>query len=219
MFITFEGIDGTGKSTLVYKVRDTLFSLGYKVIVSRAPGGTQIGSILRNIVLNPNYNTHPEVRALLFLADQIQLCDELLHLSKTNIILCDRFKDSTYIYQIITSNLSLDFKNQIRTHLERIPDPDLTFILDLDVAIAKTRLKTQEFRVKDTYEREAKWEERRIAHLNLPITFPNRNYLMLDASKSLEELTSIVINTLSNKFNLRGQHENIIRDMEGTEEN
>jgi len=100
--ITFEGLDGCGKSTQLEKVHDWLTSRGYIVLKTREPGGTKIGRQIRSILLNPEHKElQPESELLLYLSDRIQHLQETIIPAKKagKIVLCDRFHDSTVAYQ------------------------------------------------------------------------------------------------------------------------
>src|SRR5579862_5187832 len=102
VFITFEGGDGAGKTTLIQKLFTYLQKLSFDVVQTRAPGGTQIGQDIRNLLLHKHdASLSKRSELLLFLADRAQHVDEFIlpHLKRGKIILCDRFNDSTIAYQ------------------------------------------------------------------------------------------------------------------------
>src|ERR1700722_18252143 len=101
-FITFEGGDGAGKTTLIQKIFGYLEKLGCKVMQTRAPGGTAMGQEIRNLLLHKHdAPLSKRCELLLFLADRAQHVDELIlpNLKKKKVVLCDRFNDSTIAYQ------------------------------------------------------------------------------------------------------------------------
>src|SRR3970040_3103878 len=102
MFITFEGPDGSGKSSQVAALAEFLDQTGYPVLVTREPGGTAIGDQGRAILSNlENTGMHPRTEHLLFLAARAQLVEQVIciHLEKGDVVLCDRYADSTLAYQ------------------------------------------------------------------------------------------------------------------------
>jgi dTMP kinase len=141
-FLSFEGLDGCGKSTQARLVAERLEAAGLTVVRTREPGGTDIGKALRRVVLDPgNEKLVPNVELLIFLADRIQHLAELIRpaLERGDTVVCDRFHDATVAYQQHGRGLSLAAFQQLIA-LEIRPLPDLTFWLDLDVTAAHARL-------------------------------------------------------------------------------
>ncbi|MBF0119911.1 MAG: dTMP kinase [Desulfobacterales bacterium] len=146
MFITFEGIEGSGKTTQIKYINDFLKSKGYDVILTREPGGTEIGKKIRSILLNPlNKNINSLTELLLYLADRVQHIKEIIEpaLNSGKIVLCDRYMDASVVYQGFARGLGIDFIYQLHNIL--IPDikPNLTFLLDLDPNIGLFRARKQ----------------------------------------------------------------------------
>ncbi len=143
MFITFEGSEGCGKSTQIQLLAEFLQQKQYKVLLTREPGGTEIGEQIREI-LAKRENTAMQLRTeiLLFQASRAQLVEELIkpHLAKGYIVLCDRYADSTIAYQGYGyRNIELP---KLRSLVDFATDglkPDLTILLDLDVEIGLQR--------------------------------------------------------------------------------
>jgi dTMP kinase len=136
LFITFEGPEGSGKSTQIELVADYLRQLGYQVCCTREPGGTSIGNQIRN-VLHDVDNTEMTARAeiLLYSASRAQLVEQMIlpHLAQGGIVLCDRYADSTYAYQGYGRQLDFDTLRVITDFATQRLKPDLTIYLDLDV--------------------------------------------------------------------------------------
>ena len=121
--ITFEGLDGCGKSTQLEKTKKWLNLQGYEVLKTQQPGGTKIGKQIRKILLNPENNElHPESELLLYLSDRIQHLAEKIIPAKAEgkIVLCDRFHDSTVAYQGFGRGLNLENIESIITYLSLI---------------------------------------------------------------------------------------------------
>jgi len=132
--ITFEGLDGCGKSTQLEKATDWLNAQGYSVLKTRQPGGTIIGQQIRSILLNPEHiELQPESELLLYLADRIQHLQELILPAKTagKIVLCDRFHDSTVAYQGYGRGLNLNSIESIVAHCIKPYAPDLNILLNI----------------------------------------------------------------------------------------
>jgi len=149
LFITFEGSEGCGKSTQIRRLATRLHRLGYKVIVTREPGGTLIGERIRHLLKFSKFNHRmvPETELLLFSASRAQLVREkiLPALQRGDIVLCDRFVDSTTVYQGVARRLDLSLIIQLNKFVIAERKPDLTLILDLDPeqGLARARKKTK----------------------------------------------------------------------------
>lgn len=135
LFITFEGADGGGKTTQIRRAAEALRNLGYEVVESREPGGTGLAEQVRSIVLNAELPLTNTTQTLLFLAARSEHVDKLLRPSVEagKIVLCDRFSDSTLVYQGLATGLRLEELGPLR-QLNKIATegfmPDLTLVLD-----------------------------------------------------------------------------------------
>lgn len=175
MLITFEGIDGSGKSTQITLLKDRLIENGFKVEVFREPGGTDVSEMIRGMLLNPEIDIDPVTELLLFSSARSQLVAEkvLPLLEKDVIVILDRFFDSTTAYQGYgRKSLPLEQIHQINKAATHGLKPDLTFYLRLSPKAAAER--TRDFekdrmelsgdtffkRVYDGFESMAKEEER-----------------------------------------------------------
>ena len=136
MFITFEGPDGSGKTTQISPLSDYLIQKGYSVLITREPGGTVIGDQIRQVLSDlKNTGMHPRSETLLFLAARAQLVEQVIkpNLEKGFIVLCDRYADSTMAYQGYGHRNDLDqIKNLINFATGGLK-PDLTLLFDMDV--------------------------------------------------------------------------------------
>jgi len=143
-FITFEGLDGCGKSTQLEIAKGWLKDKGFSVIKSREPGGTNIGKEIRSILLNPDHKElNPESELLLYLADRIQNLRESILPAKSagNIVLCDRSHDSTIAYQGYGRGLDLKVLESIIINYIRPYTPDFTILLTISPETVFKRLK------------------------------------------------------------------------------
>jgi dTMP kinase len=142
MFITLEGMDGSGKTTQFRKLAEWLTAQGCSVLTVREPGGTQLGESVREILLQGR-GGEMDARAelLLFCASRAQLVAEriLPHLEQGGVVLCDRFADSTLAYQGYGRGLDLDLLRTILDFATCGRWPDLTLYFDLDVETALAR--------------------------------------------------------------------------------
>ena len=142
MFITFEGPDGSGKSSQVVALAEFLNQAGYSVLVTREPGGTAIGDQVRVILSNlENTGMHPRTETLLFLAARAQLVEQVIcaHLEKGDVVLCDRYADSTLAYQGFGHGNDLTQIRNLISFATGGLKPDLTILLDIDVEIGLRR--------------------------------------------------------------------------------
>jgi dTMP kinase len=145
VFITFEGPEGSGKSTQARLLYERLQALGYPAILTREPGGTRIGEMIRRILVDLRHTEMaPTTETLLFSAARAQLVSELVrpYLNTGGIVLCDRYADSTFAYQGYGLGRDLDELQAITAVATGGLLPDLTFYLDLDVEAGLQRKRT-----------------------------------------------------------------------------
>ena len=177
VFITFEGIEGSGKSTIVQQVAGRLRTQGRDVVVTREPGGTAIGEEVRHILLSPaNESMAPLTELLLYAASRAQHVAEVIQpaLAAGRWVLCDRYADATEAYQGAARRLPPATIKQLRAIATQGVEPQLTILLDLPVETGFARL-TQRGAT-DRLEREtAAFHERvRSGYLQLAKKIPER---------------------------------------------
>lgn len=201
MFITFEGIDACGKSTQIERIEHILKEKEIDYIVTRQPGGTQIGQPIRNILLNPDHiNMIPEAEVLLYMADRIQHLQEVIKpaLKEGKVVLCDRYHDATLAYQGGGRKLDLKWLKPIEKKF--VLTPDLTFWFDISVEESQERLKTRNklLRIENCrFERED--EEfflrtiKKYQHFNA--LYPDR-FIKISGDGSRSEITEKVLKVL-----------------------
>ena len=134
MFITLEGIEGSGKTTQISRLAEFLEDRGMGCVTTRQPGGTQIGENIRSILLDPaNRALDPLAELLLYLADRAQHINELIKpaLENGKTVLCDRYFDATLVYQGFARGLSIELIGQLHQLLFDDLKPDVTLLLDL----------------------------------------------------------------------------------------
>lgn len=144
IFITFEGGDGAGKTTLIDQLYLDLQTRKLPVLKTRAPGGTEVGKQIRNLLLHTEKNTLDQrCELFLFLADRAQHVEEVIlpALAKGIIVLCDRYNDSTIAYQGGARGFSSEWVNNLCSFACQDLKPHLTLYLDLDPAIGAQRAK------------------------------------------------------------------------------
>lgn len=136
MFITLEGPDGSGKTTQIQLLFDALEKHGHNVLLTREPGGTRIGDLVRTVLHDPvNVEMVPAAEILLYSASRAQLVAQVIRpaLAAGAIVLCDRYADSTMAYQGYGRQLDLEALSQITAFATGGLKPDLTLLLDVDV--------------------------------------------------------------------------------------
>ena len=144
MFITFEGPEGSGKTSQIRALADYLRQRGYDVVTTREPGGTAIGDQIRGVLMNlENTAIHPRTEILLFLAARAQHVEELIRpqISAGKVVLCDRYADSTLAYQGYGQGYNLDLLHGLLEFSTGGLWPELTLLLDIDPALGLARKK------------------------------------------------------------------------------
>jgi dTMP kinase len=194
MFVTFEGLDGSGKSTQAELLRTRLEADGVDVVSTREPGGTELGERLRDLVLHGGH-VGPWAEALIYVAARAQLVDEVIRpaLDRGAAVICDRYLDSSVAYQGVARGLGLD--RMLDLNLAAIGGlvPDRTYLLELDPGQVATRIR----RHHDRLEREGDdFRERAAAgYRELAQRFPER-IVVLDATRPVDELAEEVYGSL-----------------------
>lgn len=192
-FITFEGLDGAGKSTFIPLAKEALVRLGRDVVLSREPGGTAIGEKIRGLLLDPESRLSAKTEALLVFAARQQHLQEVIWpaLEAGQIVLCDRFTDSTFAYQGGGRGLAMDALAQLEQWVQGPFQPDLTLLFDVDESLGQARLKKD--RSLDRFEQEAAEFHRRVrqAYRERSLTYTHRIRL-IDASRPMDEIKVVV---------------------------
>jgi len=194
LFITFEGGDGTGKSTQVRLLTEWLAEQGRAVVTTREPGGTEVGTALRDIVLHHRGEVDPRAEALLYAADRAQHIGTLVRpaLERGDVVVQDRYIDSSVAYQ--GAGRVLDAAEIKRISLWATGDlvPDLTVLLDLPGDVARARL-AKEQKTFDRLENEHDdFHERvRAGFLQLAADEPNR-FFVVDATQEIDQIAHVI---------------------------
>jgi dTMP kinase len=190
LFITFEGPEGSGKTTQIRLLAEWLGEQGREVLTTREPGGTRIGEAIRNVLLSPAHTEMcAETEILLFSAARAQIVRESLqpHLVRGGVVLCDRFADSTLAYQGYGRLLDLDTLRQITLFATGGLIPALTICLDLPVVEGLRRKQGGDQAEWNRMERERLDFQARVRHgyLALAAAEPQR-WFVLDALREIE---------------------------------
>ena len=142
LFITMEGPDGSGKSTQIDLLRDYLSGKGYDIIVCREPGGTKISEAIRQVILNKDFTEMGYMtEMLLYAAARAQLVEEVIRpaLEEGKIVICDRFVESSAVYQGIARGMGIDLVYEVNRYAIGDTMPDLTIMIDIDAQIGISR--------------------------------------------------------------------------------
>lgn len=208
MLITLEGPDGSGKTLQMQPTAEFLRSRGYNVFTAREPGGTSIGDQVREILMRmDNTKMMPRTETLLFCAARAQLIDEVIrpHLNKGDVVLLDRYADSTVAYQGYGHQHDLV---QIRSLLDFTTGglkPDLTFLLDIDAEVGLQRRQKNggEWNRLDAYQLQYHLRVRQ-GYLEMAASEPDR-WRVIDASQppdvvqsKIREFLLVYLSNLSN---------------------
>jgi len=194
LFITFEGPEGSGKTTQIRLLAAWLSEAGNDVLMTREPGGTRIGDAVRRLLLDPVHTEmKPETEILLFSAARAQIVGEIIrpHLDKGGVVVCDRFADSTLAYQGYGRQLNLDTLRMITAFATGDLKPDLTICLDLPVDEGLRRKQGGDAGEWNRMEQEQLAFHRRVraGFLALAAAEPAR-WLVLDATQPILKIQS-----------------------------
>jgi len=213
MFITLEGIEGSGKTSQVKKMAAFLEDGGHPYLLTREPGGTRIGRRIRQVLLDPDSNDlDPVAELLLYNADRVQHVHEVIRpaLAAGKIVICDRYVDATRAYQGVARRLDVDLVETLHRLLVDNLKPDLTFLLDLPPEEGLRRA-WEQIDSGARSDRETRFEKEALAfhtrvregYLRLAAGEPER-FVILDAAASLEEVWQQLSTTLEKTFNQDG---------------
>lgn len=201
LFITFEGIEGAGKSTQSKLLAENLSKEGFKTSVTFEPGDTELGEKIREILLSPNLIINPLSELLLYFADRLQHVNEKIKplLSDGFIVISDRFTDSTIAYQGYGRGISLSLILDLNRILLNDFKPDLTFLLDLPVEQGLAR--NREIKKRDKFEIEDVTFHQRVRNgfLELASSEPER-FIIIDATKPIEEISFQIKDKINEKL-------------------
>ncbi len=212
MFISFEGIEGSGKTTHAKHTVRFLKDKGHDCVITREPGGTRIGEKIRAILLDPlSRDMDPLAELLLYTADRAQHIKEYILplLSDGKMVLCDRYYDATMAYQGFARGLDIDLIDTMHKLLFENLKPDLTLLLDLPPEIGLERAWKQ-INNGNRISEETRFEEERLSfhrrvregYLELSRREPER-FRVIDASKKEHEVRKEIIKILAVEINRR----------------
>ncbi len=189
MFITFEGIDGSGKTTQITKLAERLRNKGYNVLALREPGGNPISEKIRETLLAAGNEIVPYAELLLFVAARAQLVEKVIRpaLGEGKLVICDRFIDSSVAYQGFGRGIPIEEVQECNKIATGNLVPQITFFLDVSPTIAAGRAAERSEENLDRIERAGTtfFERARQGYLKIADTEPKR-FITLDARKNPE---------------------------------
>ena len=195
MFVTFEGIEGCGKSTQAKLLYEWLKENGHKVLLTREPGGTKAAEEIRELILKHREETFPPFAELcLYTAARAFHVENLIRpsLEKGFIVVCDRFSDSTVAYQGYGRGLPLELINLMNREATKGLEPDITFLLDVPVEVGILRIKSK---AKDRIEEESLKFHQKVREGFLRIAEENpERVVVIDGTKDIGTIFSQVLN-------------------------
>jgi dTMP kinase len=189
--ISFEGSEGSGKSTQITRLAEHCQKIGREVVATREPGGTEIGEQIRNIIVHNSKGDEmcPETELLLFTAARAQLVREVIApaLTRGAIVLSDRFLDSSTVYQGIARNLAPGPVNEINRFAVGNVMPDLTIVIDVPTEVGLQRIRQRASDLPDRMERQniTFYQKVREGYLLLAKEWPQR-VVVIDGTQSPE---------------------------------
>ena len=203
MFISFEGIEGSGKSSLIKNLKNYYKNHALDVFFTKEPGGTELGEKIREILLDPTSEIDPSSELLLLMADRVHHVKNKINpnLNENKIVFCDRYIDSTIAYQGGGRDLDdKDIEGMIK--MLKLPIPDLTILLDVPVETGLMRAKERS--ELDRFEKEDIDFHKKIrqSYLNLKKKYPDR-IIIFNASMNENDVFEEVLNYIKSKIDDR----------------
>jgi len=200
LFVTFEGVEGAGKSTQVRLLRESLSRSGIAHVFTREPGGTPLGERMRELLIDPAQTMTAEAEVLLFNACRAELVDKIIApaLLERKLVVSDRFWDATLAYQGYGRGLPLSTLLTVSMFAARRLTPDITVLLDIPQTVSQSRLGG---RAPDRLEAEDSRFHERVAHgyRDLAAKDPDR-FVVLDGSRPPEELAAVILEAVKGRW-------------------
>lgn len=206
MFITFEGIEGCGKTTQIELLHDYLKSKGRPVTKTREPGGTALGEAIRKVLLQKDIEVFPLSELLLFMAVRVQNMEEVIMpaLSSGGVVLCDRFTDASYAYQGYGRGTDLGIIGTLNRLVTQGVTPSLTVLIDCEaeVGLGRKRIHNPQ---SDRFENEDLSFHRKIRSAYLKLAEEDaRRFFVVDGRQSVEAIHGIIREKVENLLESHG---------------
>jgi dTMP kinase len=200
MFITFEGIEGSGKTTQMARLGEWFEAQGKTVVLTKEPGGTELGMKIRKMILDPETKVHHNLTELmLFIADRLEHVAQCIQpaLDAGHIVICDRYSDSTYAYQ-------RGGRQVPQVHIEHMNtlvglSPDITFLLDLDIEEGLRRAKQRAALDRFEQEEKAFHEAVRAAYLEIAEKEHNRIQVIDVNHQSPDQVFDMILDRMKTR--------------------
>ena len=194
--ITFEGIEGCGKSTQINKVYNFLKKKKINCIKTREPGGTKLAEKIRKLIINDLVNNEDNLTELLllFAARSNHFLKIQKYLNKGYIVLCDRYIDSTYAYQHYEQGQSIKLINFLQTLIDKKNKPKLTFFIDIPVEVAKKRVRSRG--KLDRFDKYGLKKLNKLRNSFVKLTKKHNRIININGKKKEEEIRDEIINYL-----------------------
>lgn len=202
MFITFEGPEGAGKSTVIREIAGNLTSAGHEILCTREPGSGEIGAKIREILLHGEAMV-PKCELFLFLADRAQHVESIIRpaLAEGKIVLCDRYGDSTVVYQGVARGLDPKLAKDFNAFATGGLVPDLTLLLDVPADVGQSRVKDRDRLDNEPLEFH---EKVRASFLEEARLEPAR-WTVIDASQPVEEVIDLCLRAIQSRTTKSGR--------------
>ena len=198
-FISFEGIDGSGKTTQINILKNKLENNNFKVMVFREPGGTDTTEKIRDIILDTKNSISKESELFLFLAARAELVKKVIQPALNNdcFVICDRYIDSTVAYQGYGRNLDLEIIKKMNSFATSNLFPSFTFYLDINPNIMNVRMSNNE---NDRIEQEHSSFFKDVRNGYLILEKNEERFIKIDAGRSIDSISKDIWNQLELKF-------------------
>ena len=194
IFITFEGVEGSGKSTQIRLLEKYLQKQGIDHFITREPGGPPISEAIRKLLLDVNNSEMvPETELLLYLASRAQHTAQWIipALGLGKIVICDRYTDSSLAYQGAGRRLSANVINVLTSFATRNLKPDITFLLDIDVEVGQARIQNRKL---DRLEKESLNFHMQVRQEFLRLAKQHQDrYIIIDGSRGVQEIHELIV--------------------------
>ena len=208
-FIVFEGIEGSGKSYQAKKLYNNLRKINKNTILTREPGGTKSAEIIRKIILKDYFEKNKKIKfdkytdTLLYLASRNEHVKNKIKpaLKQGNIVICDRFIDSTYAYQVEGKKVQNDFINKIHNQIIGNLRPNLTIVLKVQQKSFVKRL--QKRKTRNRYDNFPVKFYLKAQRSFIKLSKNKKNYVIFDSSKNTTELQNLIFRLIVNRISLK----------------
>lgn len=207
LFITLEGIDGSGKTTIAKMLKDSMTQKGFKVLLTREPGGDPLSEKIRHMILDDQNSPTPWTETLLYVAARKQHLDKIIipALKEGKVVICDRFMDSTSAYQGHARNIGMADVDELQNIVLGPTKPDLTIFFDITPKEAQARLISRK-KVADRIEKEENdFHEAVYEGYKILISEHSERIKVVDARKIIQEVLTqvefLVENTINERIN------------------